>query len=85
MNEYLVLVVEDDKPIRNLITTTLKMNDYRYITASRGHEAIMLSASHKPDMIVLDLGLPDIRSLLSAPEARIRIKSTPLTRAPMIT
>jgi len=60
MNEYLVLVVEDDKPIRNLITTTLKMNDYRYITASRGHEAIMLSASHKPDMIVLDLGLPDI-------------------------
>ena len=28
MNEYLVLVVEDDKPIRNLITTTLKMNDY---------------------------------------------------------
>lgn len=60
MNEYLVLVVEDDKPIRNLITTTLKMNDYRYITASRGYEAIMLSASHKPDMIVLDLGLPDI-------------------------
>lgn len=60
MNEYLVLVVEDDKPIRNLITTTLKMNDYRFITASRGYEAIMLNASHKPDMIVLDLGLPDI-------------------------
>ena len=47
MNEYLVLVVEDDKPIRNLITTTLKMNDYRFITAVRGNEAIMLSASHK--------------------------------------
>ena len=60
MNEYLVLVVEDDKPIRNLITTTLKMNDYRFITANRGYEAIMLNASHKPDMIVLDLGLPDI-------------------------
>lgn len=44
MNEYLVLVVEDDKPIRNLITTTLKMNDYRFITAVRGNEAIMLSA-----------------------------------------
>lgn len=41
MNEYLVLVVEDDKPIRNLITTTLKMNDYRFITAVRGNEAIM--------------------------------------------
>ncbi len=60
MNEYLVLVVEDDKPIRNLITTTLKMNDYRFITAVRGNEAIMLSASHKPDTIILDLGLPDI-------------------------
>lgn len=60
MNEYLVLVVEEDKPIRNLITTTLKMNDYRFITAVRGNEAIMLSASHKPDIIILDLGLPDI-------------------------
>ena len=60
MNEYLVLVVEDDKPIRNLITTTLKMNNYRYITAGKGNEAIMLSASHKPDIIVLDMGLPDI-------------------------
>ena len=55
MNEYLVLVVEDDIPIRTLITTTLKMNDYRYITASKGNEAIMLSAS-----LILDLGLPDI-------------------------
>lgn len=60
MNEYLVLVVEDDKPIRNLITTTLKMNAYRFITTGKGNEAIMLSASHKPDIIILDLGLPDI-------------------------
>jgi len=60
MNEFLVLVVEDDKPIRNLITTTLKMNDYRFITAVKGNEAIMLSASHKPDIIILDLGLPNI-------------------------
>ncbi|MBQ1617473.1 MAG: response regulator transcription factor [Ruminococcus sp.] len=60
MNEYLVLVVEDDIPIMTLITTTLKMNDYRYITASKGNEAIMLSASHTPDIIILDLGLPDI-------------------------
>ena len=54
------MVVEDDIPIRTLITTTLKMNDYRYITASKGNEAIMLSASHTPDIIILDLGLPDI-------------------------
>lgn len=60
MNEFLVLVVEDDTPIKNLITTTLKMNGYRFITAAMGKEAIMLSASHKPDIIILDLGLPDI-------------------------
>lgn len=60
MNEYLVLVVEDDKPIRNLITTTLKMNGYRFVTTDKGNEAIMLSASHMPDIIILDLGLPDI-------------------------
>ena len=60
MNDYLVLVVEDDKPIRNLITTTLKMNDYRYAAAVKGEEAIMLSASHQPDIIILDLGLPDM-------------------------
>ncbi len=60
MNEYLVLVVEDDKPIRNLITTTLKMNGYRFVTAVKGKEAVMLSASHAPDMMILDLGLPDM-------------------------
>ena len=60
MNEYLVLVVEDDKPIRNLMTTTLKMNGYRFITTVKGQEAVMLCASHKPDMMILDLGLPDI-------------------------
>ena len=60
MNEFLVLVVEDDKPIQNLITTTLKMNGYRFVTAAKGSDAIMLSASNKPDIIVLDLGLPDM-------------------------
>ncbi len=60
MNEFLVLVVEDDKPIQTLITTTLKINGYRYVTAAKGSDAIMLSASNKPDIIILDLGLPDI-------------------------
>ncbi|MBP5533463.1 MAG: response regulator transcription factor [Lachnospiraceae bacterium] len=60
MNEFLVLVVEDDKPIQTLITTTLKMNGYRFVTAAKGSDAIMLSASNKPDIIILDLGLPDI-------------------------
>ncbi len=60
MNKVLILVVEDDAPIRNLITTTLKAHDYKYITASTGESAIMEASSHNPDIILLDLGLPDI-------------------------
>ena len=60
MNKTQVLVVEDDSPIRNLITTTLKTNNYRYLTAVNGESAISQTASHNPDIILLDLGLPDI-------------------------
>ena len=60
MNSPVVLVVEDDVPVRNLIVTTLKTHDYRYITAKNGTEAIMIASSHNPDVIFLDLGLPDM-------------------------
>ena len=60
MNKPLVLVVEDDRPVRNLIVTTLKSHDYRYLTAENGKNAIMEASSHNPDMVLLDLGLPDI-------------------------
>lgn len=60
MNKPLILVVEDDAPIRNLITTTLKTHDYRYLTAPNGEAAIMEASSHNPDIVLLDLGLPDI-------------------------
>ena len=60
MNKPLVLVVEDDRPVRNLIVTTLKSNDYRYLTAENGKNAIMEASSHNPDIVLLDLGLPDI-------------------------
>ena len=60
MNKTQILVVEDDSPIRNLITTTLKTNNYRYLTAVNGERAISQTASHNPDIILLDLGLPDI-------------------------
>ena len=60
MNKPLVLVVEDDRPIRNLIVTTLKAHDYRYLTAENGHSAIIEATSHNPDIVLLDLGLPDI-------------------------
>ena len=60
MNKPFILVVEDDAPVRNLITTTLKARDYKFITAQNGNNAIMEASSHNPDIVLLDLGLPDM-------------------------
>lgn len=60
MNKPLILVVEDDASVKNLITTTLKAHEYRYITAGNGETAILDASSHNPDIVLLDLGLPDI-------------------------
>lgn len=55
-----ILVVEDDPPIRNLITTTLETQNYKYITAENGQQALAKATTGKPDIVLLDLGLPDI-------------------------
>ena len=60
MNKLTILVVEDDLSVKNLITTTLKTHDYRYLTAQNGETAIMEASSHNPDIVLLDLGLPDM-------------------------
>ena len=60
MNKPLILVVEDDTSVRNLMTTTLKAHDYRYLTAPNGKSAILEASSHNPDIVFLDLGLPDM-------------------------
>ncbi len=60
MNNLLILVVEDDAPIRNLIGTTLKTHGYNYMTASTGESALMQASSNNPNIVLLDLGLPDI-------------------------
>ena len=60
MNPFKILVVEDDRSVSNLITTTLKLNQYSYLRASGGQEAVSICASAKPDLLLLDLGLPDM-------------------------
>ena len=55
-----ILVVEDDSAVRNLISTTLQAHNYKYLLASNGETAILEASSHNPDIILLDLGLPDI-------------------------
>ena len=41
MNKTLILVVEDDRPVQNLMVTTLKAHDYKYLTAMNGETAIL--------------------------------------------
>ena len=60
MNKPLILVVEDDRPIRNLISATLKMHDYKFIAVGNCAEAVLEASSHNPDIMLLDLGLPDM-------------------------
>ena len=60
MNKPFVLVVEDDNAVRNLIATTLEIHDYKYHTSQTGKQAIIETASQKPDIMLLDLGLPDL-------------------------
>ncbi len=60
MNKPLILVVEDDKAIRKLITTTLETQGYLYHTAGTGEGSIFEAVSKQPDIMILDLGLPDM-------------------------
>ncbi len=60
MNKPLILVVEDDKAVRKLITTTLETQRYLYHTAEPGGAYIFEAVSKRPDIMILDLGLPDI-------------------------
>ena len=59
MDKWKVMVVEDDTPVRHLITASLSAEDYTVIVALTAAEAVQLSATRNPDMILLDLGLPD--------------------------
>ena len=60
MTKAHILIVEDDKAVKNLISTALEMDDYTFSTAENGTQAILAAASGKPDILLLDLGLPDI-------------------------
>jgi two-component system KDP operon response regulator KdpE len=55
-----ILIVEDEPPIRRLLRTTLGAHDYRTVEAATGAEALSAMSHHRPDLVLLDLGLPDI-------------------------
>jgi two-component system KDP operon response regulator KdpE len=58
-----VLVIDDEPPIRRLLRTTLTAQEYRVIEAADGREGLSLLRHEKPDILVVDLGLPDIDGL----------------------
>ncbi|MGI5966496.1 MULTISPECIES: response regulator [Anaerotruncus] len=60
MNKPQILVVEDDRAVSNLISTTLETQEYQYHTAHTGQAAVLDAVSYHPDVIILDLGLPDM-------------------------
>ena len=59
-NKPLILVVEDDAAVRNLMAVTLETRGYRYHLAPNGAEALIEATTHQPDVMLLDLGLPDM-------------------------
>lgn len=70
MNKFRILLIEDDYSIRSFVKTILETNDYQVVSAATCQEGMMLFASHVPDLVILDLGLPDQDGLSFIPEAR---------------
>ena len=58
-NKYKILIVEDEAGISSFVRTILEANDYQVLDASTCQQGIMMVASHIPDLVILDLGLPD--------------------------
>lgn len=58
-SKYKILVIEDENNIRNFIETILNANDYQTLPAASYEQGLLMYASHIPDLVMLDLGLPD--------------------------
>lgn len=58
-NKYKILIIEDDRSISSFIQAILETNGYQVLTADRCHQGLMVFSSHLPDLVILDLGLPD--------------------------
>lgn len=64
LSRHSALVIDDEPQIRRLLTVSLEANSYRVTTANSGQEGLVLAAQHRPDVIILDLGLPDVKGVV---------------------
>lgn len=62
-NKYKVLLVEDEASIRDFVQTIMESNSYQVLSAETGAQGHLLFLSHQPDLVILDLGLPDMDGL----------------------
>lgn len=69
-NKYKILVIEDEENINNLLKTLLETSGYQVITSSTCKNGQMLFTSHRPDLVILDLGLPDFDGMTFLKEVR---------------
>ena len=76
-NKYKVLIIEDEANIRSFVQTILETNGYQVLTAATCDQGTMMFSSHIPDMVILDLGLPDKDGLEFIRVAR-EISSVPI-------
>ena len=76
-NKFKILVVEDDRSISNFVQTILETGGYQVLTAERCRQGLMVFSSHLPDLVVLDLGLPDLDGEAFIQEVRA-VSATPI-------
>lgn len=76
-NRYKILVVEDEKNIQNIVSTVLTTENYQVIIASDGKEAMTMYNCYLPDLILLDLGLPDCDGMCFLEDVR-KTSNTPI-------
>lgn len=77
-NRFKILVIEDESNIRSFAKTILEANDYQVITADTCQNGIMMFSSHRPDLVLLDLGLPDKDGLEFIRTIREQQEATPV-------
>jgi len=59
-NKPLVLIIDDEPQIRRLLVATLEVSGFRVLAAASGQEGLVLATQHRPAVVILDLGLPDL-------------------------
>ncbi len=70
MNKATILIIDDEVQIRKLLEITLESNDYHQLQAGTAKEGLALAATHPPDIILLDLGLPDMNGQIVLKQLR---------------